>query len=604
MSKPPNKGGMERSSTLASRPPGANPYKTRATMQAASITKAASQQNNTGSNIGNKVSEGGKANSNEAVIEPTTTSQASTQPPPESVLQRIAGTLVTILEKDKLEKNTRFKLRDVVRFIGEEEEKARTKVNSTAVHPDRNALHRLIKRDLSSMYQALERSLCGILDTTSVTLETTAKALKTTEEVKEATNEIANKIGKVTDITDKIASTTQSYCDILAQNPAPINKPSLDPKILSDMERKARQILVEIFDEEGNNTLEKSLTELLSKANDALGKIEDADKLGKVVAETALKTQRSGIVFTLNSKEAANWLRQPENEIAFTDAFSKGSHIRERLYNLIAPRVPITFKPENSDHLRELEEVSGLRAHSVHKAKWIKPITRRRPGQSHAFAVLVIAAADTANLIIRDGLNIHGAKVRPTKQKHEPVQCMKCRRWGHFASDCLASMDTCGTCGEKHRTNACPNGGKLWCVTCESTYHASWDRNCPEFKKKCMLMDEKSPENGMPFFPTDQDWTQSGRPDRVPMDERFPARFSVNSLPINSARHAEAGPRAPPEKDNAVPPRISQKDKEHPVDRTDEVAIEQPEQAIEANNHIAIQDNSEGNNAPEAASWE
>ena len=87
--------------------------------------------------------------------------------------------------------------------------------------------------------------------------------------------------------------------------------------------------------------------------------------------------------------------------------------------------MPITFELENSDYLSELEEVSGLRVHSVCKAKQIKPITRRRLRQMHAFAVLVISAADTTNLIIRDGLNIYGAKVRPIKQKHKPVQYMK-----------------------------------------------------------------------------------------------------------------------------------------------------------------------------------
>jgi len=117
-------------------------------------------------------------------------------------------------------------------------------------------------------------------------------------------------------------------------------------------------------------------------------------------------------------------------------------------------------------------------------------------------------------------------------------------------------------------------------------------------------MDEKNPENSMPYFPIDQDWMQTGRLDRIPIDERFLVRFSVNSLPINGTRHAKTGPHAPPEKDNTVPLWISQKDREQPTDRTREDAIGQPDQAIEAVNCIANQDNSKGNNAPKSASWE
>jgi hypothetical protein len=438
------------------------------------------------------------------------------------------------------------------------------------VHPEVSILHRAIKYDLSNIYTALKKKLLGILDNMGETLENSEKALADMQEIKVAAKDIASKIGKVTDATDKIATTTQSYRDILAQNPVPVNKPSLDPKVLSDMECRAQQVLVEIFNEEGNNTLEKSLTELVSKANDALDKIKDTDKPSKVLVETALKTRKSGIVFTLNSKEAANWLRQLLNEIAFIDTFSKGLHIKERLYNLIAPRILITFKLENSAHLRELEKVSGLRVNSVYKAKWIKPIARRRPEQMHAFAVLAILATDTANIIIRDGLNIHRVKVRPTKQKHEPVQCMKCQRWGHFTGNCPASVDTCGTYGEQHCTNACLNSRKLLCVTCESTYHASWDRNCPEFSRKCAMMDKKNLVNSMPFFPMDQDWMQTGQPERIPMVERSLDRYSVNSLPINSGRHTEAGPCALPEKDNAYPPQFLQKDKGQPTDQARE----------------------------------
>ena len=247
------------------------------------------------------------------------------------------------------------------------------------------------------------------------------------------------------------------------------------------MERKARQILVDIHDEHDSESLGKSITEVIARANEALKKITDTEKPAKVHVETALRTRKGALVLTLCSKEAAIWVRQPTNEIAFTEAFSKGSHIRECLFNLIAPRVPIVFEPDNTVHIREIEEVNGLREHTIHKVRWIKPIGRRRAGQTHAFAILSISSADCTNLLIRDGLIICNTRIRPTKQKFEPIQCMKCRRWGHFAGECPAAEDVCGTCGGKHHTSGCQNKDQRWCVTCESSDHASWDRNCPEF---------------------------------------------------------------------------------------------------------------------------
>jgi len=126
------------------------------------------------------------------------------------------------------------------------------------------------------------------------------------------------------------------------------------------MEHRAKQILINIYDENGNNTLNKSLTKLIMKANETISKIVDVDKPDKVLVETALQTWKGGLVLTLNSKEAASWLRIPEHEIAFTEGFSKGSHIRERIFTLIAPRVPIIFEPGNRSHLREIEEANSL----------------------------------------------------------------------------------------------------------------------------------------------------------------------------------------------------------------------------------------------------
>jgi len=62
-----------------------------------------------------------------------------------------------------------------------------------------------------------------------------------------------------------------------------------------------------------------------------------------------------------------------------------------------------------------------LREHTICKVRWIKPIRRRRVGQMHVFTILSITSVDCANILIRDGLIICNTRIRPTKQKFEPI---------------------------------------------------------------------------------------------------------------------------------------------------------------------------------------
>ena len=214
---------------------------------------------------------------------------------------------------------------------------------------------------------------------------------------------------------------------------------------------------------------------------------------------TALKLHKDSLLLMLNSKEVTMWISEVENKMEFTKAFSEGLHIRERTYNLIALRILITFDPRNAEHLREIEEANGLNDNAIKRARWIKPLERRRADQMHAYAIFSVATADCANLLIRDSMNIFGEKVRPKRQKNELVQCMKCRRWGHFATECQTKGEKCGTCGGAHHTNTCSVKGKLYCISCDDNSHASWDRNCPEFMRRCAIYNDCNPENGMPY---------------------------------------------------------------------------------------------------------
>jgi len=348
---------------------------------------------------------------------------------------------------------------------------------------EESTIRKSVKKDLNKMRHDINERLNSIQDTINEMLTISSKLITDTEIVAAATKDLSVKVGKITDTAERIATDTSKYRDTVLTKPTQSIRAATDPKVLGDLDRKSRQILVEHLDTEGVNILDKSMTELTAKANKAICSIKDSGKPKGIKVQTLFKTRRGALVLTLDRKEAVAWIKQPEIEIAFTEAFAKGSQIAERMYNLIALSVPISFDPKADKHLRKLEEVNGLRTKEIVRAKWIKPIGRRRPNQTRAYAIITLSSADSANLLIRDGMNICSTRVRPHKQKAEPVQCMKCRKWGHFASDCQADKDTCGTCGDPHRTNACTNKGKVYCISCGDKSHPSWDRACPEFNR-------------------------------------------------------------------------------------------------------------------------
>lgn len=486
----------------------------------------------------------------------TASTHAST---PLSELVEILSQFVSIY---KLDNAAKTRMEEIITLARAAVEKERRSERILEEQITVSGIRKAILADLHSMYNTLATHIGSVQDTANAALSNTDKVLSITEELRGGTNDLISKVGNVTSVADKIANTTQSYRDVLVANRAPSHKDTVDPRILGDVERKAKQILIETFDKEEDGIAEKSLTEIVNKANEVIS-MTDADKPEKVLVEMALKTRKGAILLTLNSKEAADWIREPENEMVFADTFAKGAHIRDREFTLVAPGVPLTFEPSSATHLREIEETNRLPSHVIRKARWIKPIGRRRPGQTHAYAILSVASVDIANKLIKDGLAICGRIIHPMKQKQEPSQCMKCRRWGHFAANCPDPEDTCGTCGGKHRTNNCGSKDKLHCVSCGDSSHASWDRACPEFIKRCAIIDERNPLNSMPFFPSDQDWTLVSRPKRIPLNERFPAPFAVNSLPTTGMRTAgpaqhrktgvNRGTKAPRENPNLIP---------------------------------------------------
>jgi hypothetical protein len=392
-----------------------------------------------------------------------------------------------------------------------------------------------IMKDLDRKTTSLSTLINGKMATLSGPPDVTGKLQETAANLTKIATSLESKLEQVKDSSEQLANTATSYRDAHL-NREPRARPAegatdTDPALDAATNRKARQVLVQLPEADMEAHSEQTLKE---KAMTVIGQITLPPPPEGIDITEVTKLKKGALLLVFNSKEAAEWIQQEDVELEFTVSFIPGAKIRPRQYALLVPRIPLTLDPENDAHIREIEENNDLESGAITKVRWIKPANRRRPDQIVAHAAFLMRTAKDANKCITDGLKICNAKVYPSKLKQEPTQCMKCRRWGHFATDCTQNRDTCGTCGTcggEHRTNICNNRDRRYCVSCNEHTHASWDRKCPEFAKRCSWYDEKHPDNTLKYFPTNETWTQAVRPERIPIPDRFPARFAVGSLP-------------------------------------------------------------------------
>lgn len=291
---------------------------------------------------------------------------------------------------------------------------------------------------------------------------------------------------------------------------------------------RARQILL---DPQPGKTLfsaDTSNSDIAKKLKDALSNIRTDDTPpGDIKAVLSLRN--GGIIIELESERLASWMRDPTGRALFEAQFDTEVSFRKRTFALVLEYLPIQLQIEQEEFLRNVENENNLPDHSLATARWIKPPTRRTQQQRKAFALLQVIEAPIANDILRDGLCINNERIEVRKDKREPLRCAKCQRYGHIARNCSASSDICGTCSAKHRTSQCSAFRTTRCINCNSNDHTSWSRKCREFIRRCELMDEKYPENRMPFFPTETAWTHAIRP---PHPSQLPPPPSTPSTPL------------------------------------------------------------------------
>lgn len=355
------------------------------------------------------------------------------------------------------------------------------------------------------------------------------------EQQNETTEKIYEEIAKLSARMDERMVTgtheadTKSYANITASGAPHI--PLIPPPAAAyQNDLRSRQILVEGFNSAdpltGKPYEEPVLLQKASVAFNLMGICKedapfDNTKDSPFVAVSIL---RSGtLAYELSSREMAVWMRKPDVETAFLEKYGGDSEIRliSRSYPVIAYHVPVSFDPTNPSLIHRLAIDNDINPSDIQGATWMKAVEQRKSNQAVAHLRINLAADRAANTLLRRGTVIGGRRLKTHKWIPDPKRCFKCQELnpGHFAAECKAKQNTCGTCGAKsHRTQECQvaDTANFFCSNCKKSGHGTWSRSCPAMLKTRARMLDRQPEYRYVLYPIMNDpstWEQIHDPD-------------------------------------------------------------------------------------------
>ncbi|KAK0213912.1 hypothetical protein IW262DRAFT_1242434, partial [Armillaria fumosa] len=218
-----------------------------------------------------------------------------------------------------------------------------------------------------------------------------------------------------------------------------------------------------------------------------------------------------GIIYTLNSDEAATWLREPVALENMAQAVGEGNSLSLQLNNVIVPFAPTTIDTENRDTWHNIETSSELAIGMIRSVRFLKPVEHHQQGQQEAHLVVGFDSWEQANKTIREGIIIEGKELQARKELPDASRCVKCSilPQDHDAKTC-PNATKCGRCAGGHATRDCTvtDRKKFHCVNCKITGHGAIDRNsCPSFLRATDVLRSRHPKLKYKYFVTEDPTT-------------------------------------------------------------------------------------------------
>ena len=294
-----------------------------------------------------------------------------------------------------------------------------------------------------------------------------------------------------------LTTTTMTYATALISPP-----PHANPRLAAKESIKARQFLLLGIKESAFGQLDPQ--QLKAEFNKQLKNLNVNE--GKI--RSVILQKEGSTLIEVDSDALAKWFANQVNKVEFSSIFGDEVKFKSRSYNVLALNAPTNLIPELEEHREEINETNGWARNTVAAIRWAKPISKRSTNQRSAHLILTFVDPESANRAISNGTTICNRRCRTERVRREPLRCLKCQGWNHMARDCTETKDKCSNCAENHRSEECGQLKSLTrCVSCQTSNHASWSRECPTFLRKVEELNERNPENRLPFFPTTEPWT-------------------------------------------------------------------------------------------------